>query len=51
MQSNSAMPLDPLQHPFCSSGNTPRFVSEEYISSLICAVNIFHITGKQVMGL
>ena len=47
MYSNSAVPQDPLQHPFYSSGNNLRLDREWKISPLICAVNIFHIiAGK-----
>ena len=36
---------------FHSLGNSPRHISQLYISSLICAVMIFHITATHVIGL
>ena len=41
----------PFLYPFCSSGNNLWHFSEQYISSLICAVRIFHIIGRHVIGL
>ena len=39
-----------LHHLFRSSRNSPQLI-KEYISSLICAVSIFHIISRYIMGL
>ena len=39
-----------LQYSFCSSGNISQLIKELKIS-LICAVSIFHIVGRHIIGL
>ena len=47
----SFVPREPLLQPFCSSGKRPSLSRNEYISPEIIPVNIFHITGRYVIGL
>ena len=51
MYSNSFLRLLPLRHPFCSLRNSLCLISKWLISFHFSTVSIFHIIGRQVMGL
>ena len=46
----SFVPLEPFQHPFCSSGINSSVSRWSYIFSERIPLKIFHNTGRHVMG-
>ena len=46
----SLQPYDPRLHPFCSSGNKPLSIRNEYVYSVKTDVKILYFVVKEVIG-